>query len=118
MKENYFRGSTAKLIDYRNATFQGITDSNGRRHGFGIVLDDEMNLFCSEWNTGTIDGMTFIRLANGNCLYGQWKHGQPHGLNVFKNRLFTVYSHFLRGKPCQEAIVIDEGVSQIMVVNG
>ena len=37
-----------KRVDYRNARYEGLIHStSSRRHGFGILLDDDMNLYCS-----------------------------------------------------------------------
>lgn len=100
MRDNYFGGSTPRVVDYRNARYQGLLNSSDKRHGFGIVLDDNMSLYCSEWAQGLMDGMTFIYL-NNTILYGHWKQGQPHGLNVFTNTDFTAYIYFYQGSPCR-----------------
>ena len=39
-----------KLIDYRNGRYQGLFDSSAKkRHGIGILIDDDLNFYCSEW---------------------------------------------------------------------
>lgn len=77
-----------------------------------------MNVFSSEWAQGLVDGMTFMYFSNGNYFYGQWKRGQPHGLNVFNTQQFTVYANYLQGNPSQEAIIIDHKNSCLLVING
>lgn len=112
-------GFNIQIIDYRNARYQGAIDSGSNKpNGFGIVLDDNMNVYCSEWRQGLMDGMTFIYFTNGDCLYGQWKQGLPHGINVFRNKEFAVYASFMKGRVYHEAIVINEQVSRITVLNG
>lgn len=118
MKENYFGGNTPKVVDYRNARYQGLLSSSDKRHGFGILVDDAMNIYCSEWSQGLMDGMTFLYLSNGCIAYGQWKQGHPHGVNVFSNKHFTLFGNYLYGKPCGEVIVMDEKISELVILNG
>lgn len=76
-----------KRVDYRNARYEGLIHSTtSRRHGFGILLDDDMNLYCSEWDNGRLSGSTFIALSSGHFFYGVWKNNEPNGLNIYRSR--------------------------------
>jgi len=33
-----------------------------------------MNVYCSEWNDGKLDGMTFIYFNNGSYIYGLFRN--------------------------------------------
>ncbi len=66
--------SRAKIIDYRNAKYQGMVNGSNRRHGMGIVVDDDLNLYFSEWQDGKMDGLTIVFLSNGSYIYGCWKN--------------------------------------------
>jgi hypothetical protein len=37
------------LIDYRNAKYQGETNTDEHRHGFGILVDDDLSFYASTW---------------------------------------------------------------------
>ena len=73
MNYESFGFSGTKSIDYRNARYQGLVSKDNKRQGFGIVLDDDMNLYCSEWSKGQLNGKTLILLRNGRYLYGSWQ---------------------------------------------
>jgi hypothetical protein len=47
MNYDSFSYSGTKNIDYRNARYQGLASKNNKRQGFGIILDDDLNLYCS-----------------------------------------------------------------------
>lgn len=55
-----------RVIDYRNGRYQGLLhNKTNKRNGFGIVFDDDLNLYCSEWQQGELHGMTVIVYSNG-----------------------------------------------------
>lgn len=93
-------------MDYRNARYQGYFSAD-KKYGFGIVVDDDMNFYCSEWDKGQMNGMTFILRNDGRYLYGIWKAGQPYGLNVFKNKQFIIFFNYFRGFANYQAIAVN-----------
>lgn len=72
MNYESFTYSGVKTIDYRNARYQGLVSKDNKRQGFGLLLDDDMNLYCSEWNKGQMSGKTLILLRSGRYIYGNW----------------------------------------------
>ena len=40
----------------------------------GILIDDDLNVYCSEWDDGRMNGLTFIYMSNGTYIYGLWKN--------------------------------------------
>lgn len=76
-----------KIIDYRNGRYQGYFNSQTeKRHGMGILVDDDMNVYCSEWEDGKMSGLTFIYMSNGSYIYGLWRNNEPHGINLYRNK--------------------------------
>ena len=72
-------------FDYRNAKYQGeIEASNGTRKGYGILADDDLSFYASQWREGKLNGPTVIYISHGKYIYGEWMHNEPHGLNVFR----------------------------------
>ena len=105
-----------KRVDYRNARYEGLIHStSSRRHGFGILLDDDMNLYCSDWDNGRLCGSTFIALSSGHFFYGVWKNNEPNGLNVYRSREFIVLGCYLRGQNIGNTIAITETLSHLLV---
>jgi hypothetical protein len=41
-----------------------------QRHGFGIVLDDDLTLYLSEWQQDLLNGITLIVRIDGTVLFG------------------------------------------------
>lgn len=39
-------------IDYRNAKYQGCLNSQNLRHGIGILIDDDLSFYISDWQKG------------------------------------------------------------------
>jgi hypothetical protein len=52
----------------------------------GILIDDDLNVYCSEWDDGRMNGLTFIYMTNGSYIYGLWRNNEPHGINLYRNR--------------------------------
>lgn len=99
MKENlqYFESSTT--IDLRNCKYQGLVNSKNQWHGFGIVLDDDMTICCSEWDNDQLSGDTFVLKMNGSLLYGRCKANGFHKTTMFKNDAYSILAGFSEGKP-------------------
>jgi hypothetical protein len=76
-----------QLIDYRNAKYQGAAtslDNTDVRHGYGILIDDDMSFYTSQWAANKLNKNTMIYISHGKYIYGKWKDNEPHGLNVFR----------------------------------
>jgi hypothetical protein len=49
----------------------------------GILIDDEMNFFLSEWRGfGKMHGLSFVKLSRDISIYGSWIKGEMNGFNV------------------------------------
>jgi len=70
MKQNLHYFQTITHIDLRNAKFQGFLNDKQQRHGLGILLDDDLTLYFSEWQHDQLDGNTLILRMDGSFLYG------------------------------------------------
>ena len=62
------------LIDYRNARYQGSTSSQSLRDGFGILIDDDLSFYATNWSNGKINDGTVIYISHGKYIYGQWQN--------------------------------------------
>lgn len=72
-------------FDYRNAKYQGEIDPVTEvRTGSGILIDDDLSFYASNWKDGKINGSSVIYMSHGKYIYGQWYNNEPHGLNVFR----------------------------------
>ena len=71
-------------VDYRNAKYQGEMSKSGERQGQGILIDDDLSFYASQWKDGKLNDSTVIYINHGKYIYGLWKNNQPHGLNVFR----------------------------------
>lgn len=94
------------LIDYRNARFQGFTNSHSVRNGFGILIDDDLSFYASNWKDGKLNDDTVIYISHGKYIYGQWHENEPHGLNVFRIGDTVVLGEFDNGDLIRKAIII------------
>ena len=62
-------------IDYRNAKYQGEVDKNtGGRKGYGILIDDDLSFYASQWKNGKLNEDTVIYISHGKYIYGEWKN--------------------------------------------
>lgn len=41
--------SSMQIIDYRNARYQGPFDFESNRKGFGVLIDDDLSFYASNW---------------------------------------------------------------------
>lgn len=96
------------LIDYRNARFQGFTNVQSTRDGFGILVDDDLSFYATTWKDGKINDDTVIYISHGKYIYGQWQENEPHGLNVFRIGDTVVLGEFDNGDLIRKAIIIFE----------
>jgi hypothetical protein len=60
------------VVDYRNAKYQGETNNQQHRNGFGILIDDDLSFYVSNWNDGKLNDDTMIYISHGKYIYGQW----------------------------------------------
>ena len=62
-----------QTIDYRNAKYQGHTNAHSQREGLGILVDDDLSFYVSDWNENQLSGKTIAYLSHGKYIYGEWK---------------------------------------------
>jgi hypothetical protein len=104
------------LIDYRNAKYQGQTNSSSQRHGFGILVDDDLSFYVSTWKNGKLNDATMIYISHGKYIYGQWTDNEPSGLNVFRIGDTVVLGEFDNGSPVNKVIIIFEKLNFLAVL--
>lgn len=71
MAKNISNYSSFKVIDFRNGRYQGLINNN-KKHGIGMLIDDNLNIYCSEWQHDQICGTTFV-WSKAHYMYGLWK---------------------------------------------
>ena len=117
MKYESFEFAGPKALDYRNARYQGFLSRDTKRQGIGIVLDDDMNFYCSEWAAGKMGGTTLLLLSDGSCFYGDWLEGQPHGANVCKGKSALLFANYFRGQPKEAVVSYYEPTNSVVCFN-
>lgn len=60
------------VIDYRNARYQGSVNQSSCRHGLGIMVDDDLSFYVSQWNNNLLNGETLVYISHGKYIYGSW----------------------------------------------
>lgn len=104
-------------LDYRNAKYQGPVDSNYQRDGLGILIDDDLSFYASNWKSGKLNGCTLIYLAQSKYIYGQWENNEPNGLNVFRICDTVVLGMFENGKLKGRVLLIFEKINFIAILS-
>jgi len=89
-----------------------------KKNGFGILIDDDMNVFCSEWKDNKMDGITFIYLNCGIYTYGNWKNNHPNGINVLKNDKFIAMGMIEEDIYAQNTLAVDDAINHLLIFNG
>ena len=63
-------------------TFEGDLNTEGQRHGFGVLLCDNGNSYEGEWKKDKRDGLGIARYSSGDVYDGQWQRGKRQGHGV------------------------------------
>lgn len=115
---NVQKKTRSTIIDYRNGKYQGCVKwDTERRQGFGIVIDDDLSIYFSEWDDGKLNGLTFVYFVDGTYLYGNWRNNQPNGINIFKNSEFLLLANYHIGEPIGNAIVATTSMNYMFLLN-
>lgn len=104
------------LIDYRNARYQGDTNEKDARHGYGILIDDDLSFYASHWHEGRINASTVIYISHAKYIYGQWQDNEPQGLNVFRIGDTVVLGEFDNGYLVKKIVVIFERLNFVAIL--
>lgn len=75
---------TVETVEYRNALYQGSVREM-QPHGIGLLLDDYMRFYASEWNHGQLSGRSLVYCTHSSYIYGMWREGKPNGFNVMRS---------------------------------
>ncbi len=84
----------------------------------GILIDDDMNIYCSEWEDNRMNGFTFIYFANGNYFYGMWRGNEPHGINIYRNKEFILIGVYHKGSNVGNTLAITDSINHMLVFSG
>ncbi len=60
----------SELVDYPNGRYQGRTNNQQLRHGPGVLIDDDLTFFASNFQRDLLNGPTLIFLAHAQYIYG------------------------------------------------
>lgn len=63
-------------------TYEGDLNTEGQRHGFGVLLCDNGNSYEGEWKKDKRDGLGIARYSSGDVYDGQWSKGKRQGHGV------------------------------------
>ena len=58
-----------KILEYRNAIYQGQTKSN-KRNGSGILINDDGKILVGTWKNDQLYGQAFIVVGHGEYGFG------------------------------------------------
>lgn len=70
------------FIDYRNAVYHGQTQ-DGKPHGLGIIVDNQLTFILAEFKEGEIEGTIFVVYADCKIFCGRIKNKELSGLCCF-----------------------------------
>lgn len=62
-----------QIVDYRNAKFQGTLNEANQRNNFGVLIDDDLSFYISNWKDNRLNASTLVYIAHGKYIYGEWK---------------------------------------------
>ena len=82
--------------DFLNAAFQGFfnrkqTEQEQVLEGVGVVMDDELNWFLSDWSQGQLQGPSLVRFSSGMIVYGGFKENVPAGVVAVQFGTFRLF---------------------------
>mgnify|MGYP000872904330 CR=1 FL=1 len=60
------------IIDYRNARYQGHVDNQENRQNLGILVNDDLSFYVSNWKNNLLNGQTLVYISHGKYIYGDW----------------------------------------------
>lgn len=63
-----------KILEYRNAIYQGQTKAN-KRNGTGILITDDGKIFVGTWKNDQLYGHAFVALNTGEYGFGEFNRG-------------------------------------------
>ena len=100
--------SNLRIMDYRNAKYQGETYKY-LRNGLGLLLDDHFTLIIGEWNKNQLHGSCVIVYPENMIFYGKYLNGFPDGLAVFQLENQTnLFCTFREGKLSERVVITME----------
>lgn len=65
----------------------GATDWLGRKHGYGVMKFDNLDVYYGEWNEGQMCGNGTFKYANGDIYTGVFKANKRHGHGLMKYKI-------------------------------
>ncbi len=104
-----------QYLEFRNGLYQGF-QTNNKPEGYGLILDDHMRLYASEWVDGQPDGRTLVFNGSGKYIYGLWQNGLPNGFVIFRSGELVLVGHFNNGRLEGEFITLFERQGFLVVV--
>lgn len=83
-----------------------MDNQTGSKNGHGILVDDDLSLYASQWVNDKLNGATVIYISHGKYIYGIWKDNEPHGLNVFRIGDTVILGEFNNGQLINKVLII------------
>lgn len=86
----------AELQPYIDATkikvgYKGDLNKQGKRHGHGMLIMDNGDIYEGEWKNGKKCGLGTLRYAEGDVYEGHWKDGKKDGHGTHRYAEGDVY---------------------------
>lgn len=84
------------------------------RHGLGLLLDDNGNIFLSDFHLNHLNHHSYIHLVSHNLkIYGVWLHDKPHGLNIIEHKDLRMIGMYRNGK-IGKTIVLEDRANEVV----
>jgi len=95
------------FIDYRNAVYNGQTQ-DGKPHGLGIIIDNQLLFLLAEFKHGEIEGAFFAVYADCKVFCGHLKNKELKGLCCFflKDRMQVFMNYSPKAKQDSNLIAV------------
>ena len=65
------------------SSYSGDWNSDGQRHGFGVLTLTDGTIYSGEFKDGLCDGLGVMVFADGSKYEGQFFQGKYHNLGIF-----------------------------------
>ena len=75
-------GDSFRLEPLQQATYEGQTNADGKRHGVGLCIYPEGTVYEGEWANDKQHGHGLCAFPSGNVYVGQWKDGVIEGRGI------------------------------------
>lgn len=98
----------AQLQNYSNDCFVGDIDSDNKRHGEGIYVYDDGDIYIGSFVQGQMHGNGFYYHSQSNLIYyGEWEYSKKHGHGFVWGPGYESQGFYQNGKEIRNDYVKD-----------